>query len=82
VLGKRFYLTTENDEETFKGTVTATGSLTDLKLFAETGGETVVPEWPIDLVFGGTDQRTLYILTHHSIYAVKTEAAGLRYARR
>jgi hypothetical protein len=86
--------------------VTATGSLTDLKLFAETGGESVVqdergqvyvaagqilvyspegklvdridvPERPIDLVFGGTDQRTLYILTHHSIYAVKTEAVGL-----
>jgi DNA-binding beta-propeller fold protein YncE len=107
VLGKPFYLTTENDEQTFKGTVTATGSLTNLKLFAETGGESVVqdergqvyvaagqilvyspegklvdridvPERPIDLVFGGTDQRMLYILTHHSIYAVKTEAPGLR----
>lgn len=106
-LGKPFYVTTENDEETFKGTVTATGSLTDLTLFAETGGESVVqdergqvyvaagqilvyspegkaldridvPERPIDLVFGGTDHRTLYILTHHSIYAVRTEAAGLR----
>jgi Pectate lyase superfamily protein/SMP-30/Gluconolactonase/LRE-like region len=106
VPGKAFYVTTENDEETFKGTVTATGSLTELKLFAETGGESVVqdergrvylaagqillyspdgklekridvPERPIDLVFGGADRRTLYILTHHSLYAVRAEAAGL-----
>src|SRR5215472_9526423 len=106
VPGKPFYVTTENDQETFKGAVTATGSLTDLKLFAETGGESVVqdegghvyvaagqilvysaegklaekievPERPIDLVFGGADRRTLYILTHHSLYAVKTEAPGL-----
>jgi sugar lactone lactonase YvrE len=104
--GKPFYVTTENDEQTFKGKVTATGSLTDLKLFTETGGESVVqdehgrvyvaagqvlvyspegkfadridvPERPIDLVFGGTDRRTLYILTHHSLYSVRTDAAGL-----
>lgn len=106
VPGKAFYVTTENDEQTFKGTVTPTGSVTDLNLFAETGGESVVqdergrvyvaagqilvyspegeivdridvPERPIDLVFGGVDRRTLYILTHHSIYAVRREAAGL-----
>ena len=104
--GKPFYVTTENDQETFKGVVTATGSLTDLTLFAETGGESVVqdeggrvyvaagqilvysaegklaekievPERPIDLVFGGADRRTLYILTHHSLYAVKAQAPGL-----
>jgi len=106
VSGKAFYVTTENDERTFKGIVTGTGSVTDLKLFAETGGESVaqdergrvylaagrvlvysangrleesinVPERPIDLVFGGVGRRTLYILTHHSIYAVRTDAAGL-----
>ncbi len=104
--GKPFYVTTENDEKTYKGTVTATGSVTDLKLFADTGGESVVqdksgrvyvaagqilvyspegtlteridvPERPIDLVFGGADRRTLYILTHHSLYAVRTPVAGL-----
>ena len=36
--------TTENDEQTFQGTVTATGSVTDLKLFSETGGESVVQD--------------------------------------
>ena len=106
VPGKTFYVTTENDEETFKGTVTATGSVTNLELFAETGGESVVqdergrvyltagqilvyspdgklekkidvPERPIDLVFGGADRRTLYVLTHHSLYAMRTEVAGL-----
>lgn len=104
--GKPFYVTTENDQETFKGAVTAAGSVTDLKLFTDTGGESVVqdergrvyvaagqilvysavgklaekidvPERPIDLIFGGADRRTLYILTHHSLYAVKTEAPGL-----
>jgi len=106
VPGKPFYVTTENDQQTFQGTVTTTGSITDLKLFAETGGESVaqdqrgcvylaagqilvyspdgklenridVPERPIELVFGGPDRRTLYVLTHHSLYVVRTEAAGL-----
>jgi len=36
-----------------------------------------VPERPIDLIFGGTDHRTLYILTHHSLYAVRTVISGL-----
>jgi hypothetical protein len=106
IAGKPFFVTMENDEKTFRGTLTAAGSVTDLKLFAETGGESVVqdahgrvyvaagqilvyspdgglferievPERPIDLVFGGSDRRTLYILTHHSVYAVKTETAGM-----
>jgi sugar lactone lactonase YvrE len=106
VPGTAFYVTTENDEETFKGSLTATGSVTDLKLFTETGGESVaqdergrvyvaagqilvytqegkladkidVPERPIDLIFGGADRRTLYILTHHSLYQIRTDSAGL-----
>ena len=36
-----------------------------------------VPERPIDLVFGGQDRRTLYILTHRSLYAVRVKTAGL-----
>jgi hypothetical protein len=103
--GKPFYITAENDEQTYKGTVTATGGLTDLKLFTETGGECVVedeqgrvyvaagqilvyspegkmldridvPQRPIDLVFGGADRKTLFILAHHALYAVRTQAAG------
>jgi hypothetical protein len=30
-----------------------------------------VPERPIDLAFGGKDRRTLFILTHHSLYAIR-----------
>jgi sugar lactone lactonase YvrE len=36
-----------------------------------------VPERPIDLVFGGADRRTLYILTHGSLYAIQTQTPGL-----
>jgi sugar lactone lactonase YvrE len=106
VPGHPFYVTSESEQATFKGTVSAAGSVTDMKLFAEAGGESVtqdergqvyiaagqilvyspegkmlgridVPERPIDLVFGGADRRTLYILTHHSLYAVKMQVAGL-----
>jgi len=40
-------------------------------------GRIDVPERPIDLVFGGADRRTLYILTHASLYAVQTKMPGL-----
>jgi hypothetical protein len=40
-------------------------------------GSIDVPERPIDLVFGGADRRTLYILTHDSLYAVQAKNAGL-----
>jgi hypothetical protein len=32
-------------------------------------GRIDVPERPLQLVFGGADGRTLFILTHHSLYA-------------
>ncbi len=35
-----------------------------------------VPERPIQLLFGGSNRRTLFILTHHTLYAVKTRAPG------
>jgi hypothetical protein len=40
-------------------------------------GRINVPERPIDLAFGGPDRRTLYILTHHSLYSVETKTPGL-----
>ncbi len=40
-------------------------------------GRIDVPERPIDLVFGGADRRTLYILTQHSLYAATMQVAGL-----
>ena len=36
-----------------------------------------VPERPLDLVFGGKDRRTLFILTQSALYAVRTRVAGL-----
>ncbi len=40
-------------------------------------GRISVPERPIDLVFGGADRRTLYILTHTSLYSVQTKTPGI-----
>jgi hypothetical protein len=34
-------------------------------------GRIDVPERPLQLIFGGQDRRTLYILTHHSLYATR-----------
>jgi hypothetical protein len=101
-----FYVTDEGGEKTYMGTVTNSGTITDQRLFAEEGGESLaqdakgnvylasgqilvyspegkqiaeidVPERPIDLVFGGPDRSTLYILTHNSLYEVTTKWAGL-----
>jgi len=33
-------------------------------------GRIDVPERPLQLIFGGADHRTLFILTHHALYAV------------
>ena len=40
-------------------------------------GRINIPERPIDLVFGGADRRTLYILTHTSLYSIQTKTPGL-----
>ena len=37
----------------------------------------LVPERPLDLVFGGKDRHTLFILTPSSLYAVRTRFGGL-----
>jgi hypothetical protein len=36
-----------------------------------------VPERPHDIVFGGKDRRTLYMLTDHSLYSVRVRRPGL-----
>jgi hypothetical protein len=97
--GDRIFVTTGSENRTYSGRVGPGGSLTDLKPFANRGGESVavapggdvyvangqvfvyapdgtlrrridVPERPLQLVFGGADHRTLFILTHHSLYAI------------
>jgi sugar lactone lactonase YvrE len=43
-------------------------------------GRIDVPERPTQLLFGGPDRGTLFIFTHHALYAVKTKAPGEKYA--
>jgi sugar lactone lactonase YvrE len=98
--GKLFYVSDESYQKTYSGEVGPDGTLKNLKLFAEAGGESVtqdavgnvyiaagqvyvynpsgelidtikVPERPIDLVFGGKDGRTLFILARTSLYSVQ-----------
>ena len=99
VAGSPFYVTEESGQKTYSGTVDSEGTLSQLKLFAERGGESVtqdahgnvyladgniavytpygkklgeilVPDRPIDLIFGGPHRRTLFILTHHTLYSI------------
>jgi hypothetical protein len=98
--GSRVFVSNESEARTFSGLVGANGTVTDLKLFVERGGESVavgpngnvfvangqvfvydpagkqigridVPERPLQILFGGADRRTLFILSHHALYAVK-----------
>jgi sugar lactone lactonase YvrE len=39
-------------------------------------GRIDVPERPVQILFGGADRRTLFILTHHALYSVTTRAPG------
>ena len=97
--GARVLLSNGSEDKTYSGTVGPGGSLTDLRVFANRGGESVatgpdgrvyvangqifvyasdgaevgridVPERPLQLIFGGADGRTLFILTHHALFAV------------
>ena len=38
-------------------------------------GQIDVPERPLDIVFGGADHRTLFILAHHALFAVKVKSS-------
>ena len=94
------FVTNGSENMTYSARIGAGGTLTDLKPFANRGGESVavddrgrvfvangqvfvyapdgrevgridVPERPLQLIFGGANRRTLFILTHHSLYAVE-----------
>jgi sugar lactone lactonase YvrE len=106
VPGKPFYVSDESEQKTYAVSVGSDGTLTNPRLFAEQGGESVtqdvdgnvyiaagqiyvynpsgqlidtidVPDRPIDLVFGGKNGKTLFILARNSLYAVETRAKGL-----
>jgi hypothetical protein len=106
VPGRTFYVTNEADQRTYSGRVNDDGTLSDLKVFAYQGGESLAqdkagnvylaageiyvygpagdvidviktPERPTHLVFGGKDHRTLFILSHSSIYSVRTKTEGM-----
>jgi sugar lactone lactonase YvrE len=94
------YVSSESEDVTYSALVQPDGSLTDLKPFAQRGGESVavdqngnvyvangqifvynpsgkqigridVPERPLDIVFGGSDKRTLFKLAHHVLFSVQ-----------
>ena len=98
--GQRVFVTNSSENRTYSGLVGRQGAITDLKVFAERGGESVatddegrvyvangqvfvyapdgrelgrvdIPERPLQLLFGGPGQRTLFVLTHHALYAVR-----------
>ncbi|MDR3525926.1 MAG: glycosyl hydrolase family 28-related protein [Rhizomicrobium sp.] len=99
VVGTRAYISNESEARTYTAKMELGGGLSDLKPFAERGGESVVadsagrvyvangqifvysakgeevgqidvPERPLQLVIGGANHQTLFILTHHALYAV------------
>ncbi|USQ98251.1 SMP-30/gluconolactonase/LRE family protein [Caulobacter sp. RL271] len=98
-VGERVFVTNGSENRTYSGQVGPGGTLTDLKVFANRGGESVavdgqgnvfvangqifqyapdgrlagridVPERPLQLIFGGEGGKTLFVLTHRSLYAV------------
>ncbi len=98
--GERVTLTNGSENRTYSGLVGANGTVTDLHIVADRGGESVaraadgtlyvangqvfvydttgkqtrridVPERPLQLVIGGANGRTLFILAHHALYAVE-----------
>jgi sugar lactone lactonase YvrE len=105
VVGTPFYLTDAEEEKTYSGEVGSDGTISNLKLFVEQGGDGLavdqqgnvyiaagqvfvyngfgelldtinVPERPEQLLFGGSDGKTLFILSRSSLYSVQTRSRG------
>jgi hypothetical protein len=100
-----YYVSDESEEKTYIASVGVDGTISNVKLFAEQGGESLavddqgnvyiaagqvfvynpagdlidtidVPERPTQLLFGGADDSTLFILARSSLYAVHTRFKG------
>jgi sugar lactone lactonase YvrE len=105
VAGQPYYISDESGEKTYVGAVGVDGAISNLKLFAEQGGESVtvdakgnvyiaagqvfvyspsgdlidtieIPERPSQLLFGGSDGKTLFVLARSSLYSVRTIYKG------
>jgi hypothetical protein len=105
IAGQPYYVSDESGEKTYVGSVGIDGTISNLRLFAEQGGESVavdnkgnvyiaagqvfvynpsgdlidtidIPERPSQLLFGGSDGRTLFVLARSSLYAVQTRYKG------
>jgi hypothetical protein len=105
VPGQPYYVTDENGEKTYSASIGNDGTISNLKLFAERGGESVawdkegnvyiaagqvyvynpagelidtidIPERPSQLLFGGSDGKTLFVLARSSLYAIQTRYKG------
>ena len=97
--GERVALTNGSENRTYSGLVGEKGQVTDLKIVADRGGESVardaagnlyvangqvfvyapdgtllrridVPERPLQLVIGGVDGKTLFVLAHQALYGI------------
>jgi sugar lactone lactonase YvrE len=105
VAAQPYYVSDESEEKTYVGTIGVDGAISNLRLFAEQGGESVtvdeegnvyiaagqvfmynpagdlidtieIPERPSQLLFGGSDGHTLFVLARSSLYAVQTKYRG------
>jgi hypothetical protein len=105
VAGQPYYVSDESEQKTYVGDVGVDGRISNLRLFAEQGGEYVtvdekgnvyiaagqvfvydpsghlidtieIPERPSQLLFGGSDGHTLFILARSSLYVVETRSRG------
>jgi len=97
--GERVFINNGSESKVYSGLVGPGGTITDLKMFSNRGGESVTtddkgnvyvangqvfvydpsgkqiaqidtPERPLQLLIGGKDRKTLFILSHHSLHAV------------
>lgn len=105
VAGQPYYVSDESGQKTYLASVGEDGAISNLKLFADRGGESVtlddkgnvyiaagqvyvykssgdlidtieIPERPSQLLFGGRDGSTLFVLARSSLYAVQTIHKG------
>jgi sugar lactone lactonase YvrE len=103
--GRHFYLSNEEEEKTYIADVGTDGTFSNLKLFAERGGEALaldkqgnvyigagqvfvydksgrlidtvnIPGRPLQLLFGGRDRKTLFILARGSLYSLQMSVSG------